>query len=73
MKTRGDVFMKAKEARRAFVTLQAVAGAFTVQEAGEVLGPRCRQVIRLKNRYREEGAVGLVHKGRGKASNRRIA
>jgi hypothetical protein len=27
-------------------------------------------VIRRKNRYREEGAVGLVHKGRGKASKR---
>lgn len=73
MKTRGDVLMKAEEARRAFVIEQAVAGAFTVREAGEVLGLSYRQVIRLKNRYRKEGAVGLVHKGRGKASNRRIA
>jgi hypothetical protein len=49
MKTRGDVLMKAEEARRAFVIKQAVAGAFTVREAGEVLGLSYRQVIRLKN------------------------
>lgn len=73
MTNRGDVYMKAKEARRLLLIERASAGEVTVREASERLGLSCRQVIRLKERYREEGASGLVHKGRGKASGRRIA
>ena len=72
MMTRGDVFMKTKEARRLVLIEQASAGKVSVREVSERLGLSCRQVIRLKGRFREEGASGLIHKGRGKPSGRRI-
>jgi len=55
--------MQAKAERRAFVTLQAVAGAFTVREAGAVLGPRCRQVFPLKNRHGEKRSCAGLPSG----------
>ncbi len=64
--------MKTKEARRLMVIEQASAGNLTVREAGEILGLSARHVIRLKERYRKEGASGLLHRGRGKPSVRRI-
>ena len=73
MMNRGDVFMKTKEARRLFVIEQVSAGKITVREASERLELSCRQIIRLKKRFREEGAAGLVHKGRGKPSKRKFA
>lgn len=73
MMNRGDVFMKTKEARRLFVIEQVSAGKITVREASERLELSCRQIIRLKKRFREEGAAGLVHKGRGKPSKQRFA
>ena len=39
-------------------------------EAAEVLGISYRQVRRRYQRYREGGAAGLVHRGRGGVSNR---
>jgi transposase InsO family protein len=42
-------------------------------EAAEVLGLSLRQVHRLFLRYKAQGDAGLLHRGRGRASNRRIA
>ncbi len=41
-------------------------------EASRLLRLSVRQVRRLLRRYREEGDVGLVHRSRGRPSNRRI-
>ncbi|WP_311135608.1 ISNCY family transposase [Aminithiophilus ramosus] len=73
MTTRRDLLMKTKEARRLGLVEEAVAGNLTVQEVADRLGLSRRQVFRLKRRYREEGAQGLLHKGRGKPSRRRIS
>ena len=62
MTNRGDVFMQTKKARRLLVIERASAGKSTVREAGERLGVSSRHVIRLKNRFRREGASGLAHK-----------
>jgi transposase len=43
----------------------------TQAQAGELLGLSERQVRRLVKRYREEGDVGLIHRSRGRASNRK--
>lgn len=44
----------------------------TVVKAGELL-QRCeRQIYRLKDRVKQQGAQGLIHRNRGKCSNRSI-
>jgi len=43
----------------------------SLREAGEVLGKSYRQMRRRYKRYRVEGDRGLVHRGRGKESNRK--
>jgi transposase len=61
-----------KELKRVHVIRQAMSKALRQQEAGEVLGLTARQVRRLIQRVRAEGDAGLVHRGRGQTSNRRI-
>ncbi|HSA87564.1 MAG TPA: ISNCY family transposase [Nitrospira sp.] len=66
------VTMSAKELRRVHVIRQVVDKQLTQVHAGGLLGLTPRQVRRLVRRVEQEGAQGLVHRGRGKASNRRI-
>lgn len=42
----------------------------TLRQASQVMGSSYRQCLRKYKRYRLEGAKGLVHRGRGRASNR---
>lgn len=65
------VRMSVKELTRVHVIRQAMAKVMRQQAAGEVLGVTTRQVRRLIQRVRAEGDVGLVHRSRGKPSNRR--
>lgn len=66
------VTMSAKELRRVHVIRQVVDKQLTQVHAGALLGLTSRQVRRLVRRVEQEGAQGLVHRGRGKPSNRRI-
>ncbi len=43
------------------------------QEAGLILGMSERQFRRLRDRYEEEGAVGVLDRRLGKASAKRVA
>lgn len=65
------VRMSAKELKRVHVIRQAMGKALQQREASEVLGVTTRQVRRLIQRVRAEGDAGLVHRSRGKPSNRR--
>ena len=65
--------MSVKEAERLGVMKQIDKKTLTVRKAGEELGVSLRQVKRIRKRYLEEGASGLVSKKRGKRSNRKIA
>jgi len=65
------VCMSAKELKRVHVIRQAMDKALRQREASEVLGITPRQVRRLIQRVRAEGDAGLVHRNRGKPSNRR--
>jgi len=47
-------------------------GRLTQEEGGEQLGLSARQVRRLVQRVREEGDAGVIHRGRGRPSNRRL-
>lgn len=67
------VTMSAKELRRVHVIRQVREKRITQREAGTMLRLTDRQIRRLLGRVKAEGDQGLVHRGRGKPSNRRIA
>ncbi|MBH0189032.1 MAG: helix-turn-helix domain containing protein, partial [Nitrospira sp.] len=67
------VTMSAKELRRVHVLRQLQEKRITQREAGEMLQLTDRQIRRLLGRVNAAGDQGLVHRGRGKPSNRRIA
>jgi len=67
------VTMSAKELRRVHVIRQVRDKQMTQVKAGELLGVTPRHVRRLLARVTRAGDQGLVHRGRGKPSNRRIA
>ena len=67
------VAMSVKELRRVHVIRQVIEKRLTQKEAARVLGLTDRQIRRLRRRVEQEGDQGLVPRGRGKPSNRRIA
>ncbi len=67
------VVMTGKELRRVHVIRHALDKQLTQVKAATVLGLTPRQVRRLMTRVRQEGDAGLVHRGRGQPSNRRMA
>lgn len=67
------VTMSPKELRRVHVIRQVREKRITQREAGTLLGLTDRQIRRLLRRVEQEGDQGLVHRGRGKPSNRRMA
>lgn len=62
--------MSDRERGRLKVLSRVGEGAMTLVEASEVLGVSYRQVKRVWARYQAEGDRGLVHRLRGRASNR---
>lgn len=66
------VTMSAKELRRVHVLRHLREKRITQREAGKMLQVSDRQIRRLLGRVTAEGDQGLVHRGRGKPSNRRI-
>ncbi len=67
------VTMTHKELKRVEVIAQVEAGQLTGQAGAVLLGISVRQVRRLVKRYRADGAEGLAHGNRGRASTQRIA
>lgn len=66
------VVMSERNVRRIEVLSEVVAGRRTIGSAASVLSMTSRHVHRLLDRLRSGGGMALVHKGRGRASNRRI-
>lgn len=64
--------MSRKERERLVMFNRIKAGESSRREAAEVLGFSLRQVQRQYVRWRVEGDAGLMHRGRGRASGRRI-
>ncbi|MDH4328086.1 MAG: helix-turn-helix domain-containing protein, partial [Nitrospira sp.] len=64
--------MSGKDLRRVHVLRQGVDKTLTQVEAARLLGLTERQIRRLLQRVQHAGDPGLVHRGRGKPSNRRI-
>jgi transposase len=71
---REDVLvMKPREIKRLHLIHQALEKKITQQQAAEVAGLSTRQMRRLMRRIQQEGDRGILHRQRGRPSNRRIA
>lgn len=67
----GDIVAMKRKERVKLVEMEMVAGGReSLVEAGRRLGLSYRQVKRVWARFRAGGAGGLVHRGRGRVSNR---
>lgn len=55
------------------VIRKALDGKYTNRQAAEELNLTIRQVRRIKNKVRDDGAAGLAHKSRGKLGRRNIS
>ena len=62
--------MSERELRRVEVLNEVHSGRRTVAAAASVLSTSEWQAYRLLARYQEKGGFGLVHKARGRTSNR---
>ncbi len=69
---KGHFKMSAKEIDRIGVIERLTNGEIVVKQVAEMLGLSTRQVKRLKKRFRRFGTFGLIHKSRGKTSNRAV-
>ena len=67
----GWVLMSEREVHRVEVLSSVVARRMSTSEAASVLCLSDRQVQRLLKTFREDGAVALRHKARGRPSNNR--
>jgi len=65
--------LNASEQRRVVVLNQLESGALVTREAGQLLGLSERQVRRMRSRYREQGAVALVHGNRGRPAHNAVS
>src|SRR6266849_3191954 len=65
--------MSRKEVPRAGLRKAALVGRITNAQGARALGLSVRQFRRLKRRFREGGARGLLHALRGRPGNRRLA
>ena len=66
----GHLVMSEKERRRKVEFEGVREGRLTIKEAAERIGLSYRQCRRSYKRFHEEGDVGLVHRRRGRRSNR---
>ncbi len=65
--------MKPREIKRLHLIGQALERKISQKQAAEVAGLSVRQMRRLMKRVKVEGERGILHRRRGKPSNRRIA
>lgn len=70
---KGVISMSNKEADRVGVIQRLVNREIRQRHAAKILGLSTRQIKRLVRQYRRHGTAGLVHKGRGRKSNRAIS
>jgi transposase len=66
------ITMAQHELRRLHVIRKAIDKVITQNDASEVIGISVRQVQRMVARVRLEGDKGIIHKSRGRVSNRSI-
>ena len=68
-----DIFeMSQEELKRLHVIHKAIEGIIKQSEAAAILSVSTRQIRRLVKSVRTEGDRGIIHKARGRSSNRRL-
>jgi hypothetical protein len=73
MRTEGMIMARPKELRKLHIIQKVLEKEITQVEASEILSLSCRQIRRIVKRVRWEGDRGVIHRSRGRPSNRRIA
>jgi transposase-like protein len=68
----GVLTLSAKERKRLELLSRVKEGVLKLVKVAELSSLSYRQTKRVWKRYRERGDVGLIHRGRGRTSNRRI-
>ena len=66
----GALTMSQRERWRLVIMTRVREKTMTIREASEVMGVSYRQCRRIYKRYREEGDKGIIHRNRGRPSNR---
>ena len=66
----GILTMSQKESDRLTVISQIETSKLTVEKGSELLSISQRQLYRIIKRVKQQGAKGVIHKLRGKQSNR---
>jgi transposase len=67
-----DICISRAELNRLTVIMDVAEGRLTARHAAKMLRLTKRQVWRLLNRFRQDGAAGLASRKRGRVSNRRL-
>jgi transposase len=68
-----DIIMASqRELKRLHIMQKVIEGSLRQTEAAEILSLSIRQTGRLVGRIREEGPQGVVHRTRGRESNRKL-
>ena len=68
----GIIMARAKELRYLHVIRKVLEKEIRQVEASEILSLSCRQIRRIVKRVKREGDRGVIHRSRGRPSNRRI-
>lgn len=64
------IAMSTRERRRMGLMTRVAEGLLKLRVAAEMMRVSYRQAKRIRRRYLQEGDAGLVHRGRGRCSNR---
>ena len=73
MSSKDILKMRKKELHRYHIIHKILDKAITQKEASRITGLSERHIRRVVKRVREEGEVGIIHRARGKPSNRRFS
>jgi hypothetical protein len=68
----GMIMARPEELRHLYVIRKVLDKEITQVKASEILSLSSRQIRRILKRVRREGDKGVIHKSRGRPSNRRI-
>ena len=67
------IIISQKELRRLHVIQKVLEGIIKQVEAAKILSLSRRQIRRIVKRVRSQGSRGIIHRSRGKPSNRRVS
>lgn len=67
---KGSITLTMKEQRKNDIIVKLISKEITISKASSLLGLSERQVKRIKKKYLNEGMTSVIHKNKGKTTNR---